>query len=43
MEESGPVDILSCAFGGVYHMLTEKKVLLLVETVIQNIIQEANA
>ena len=50
MAESGLVDILQCAFGGVDHMFTENKCrqnfralrLLVVETVIQNTVQEAN-
>ena len=49
MAESGLVDILACAFGGFDHMFTGKKrphnvraLTQLVETVIQNTIQEAN-
>ena len=51
MAESGLVDILSCVFGGVYHMFTGNicphnfralRLGLLVETVIQNTVQEAN-
>ena len=48
MAESGLVDILSCAFGGVYHMFTGNKcphnfraLRLLVDTVIHNTVQEA--
>ena len=49
MAESCLVDILSCPFGGVDHMFTGYKcpqnvraLRLLVETVIQNTVQEAN-
>ena len=49
MAESCLVDILSCAFGGVDHMFTGNKfpqnflaLRLLVETVIQNTVQESN-
>ena len=49
MAESGLVDILSCAFGGVDHMFTGNKrpqnvcaLRLLVYTVIRNTIHEAN-
>ena len=49
MAESGLVDILSCAFGGVHHMFTGNKcphnfraLRLLVYTVIRNTVQEAN-
>ena len=49
MAESGLVDILSCAFGGVDHMMTGKKypqniraLRLLVETVIEKTVHETN-
>ena len=50
MAERGLVDILSCAFGTVDHMFPGNKcphinyraLTLLVETVIQNTVQEAN-
>ena len=49
MAESGLVDILSCAFGGVDHMMTGKKypqnfraLRLLVEAVIEKTVQETN-
>ena len=49
MAECGLVDIMSCAFGGVDHRFTGNKypqnfraLRLLVETVIQNTVQEAN-
>ena len=49
MAEGGLVDIQSCAFGGADHLFTGNKcphnvraLRLLVETVIQNTVQEAN-